>query len=165
MQVMELKPDTSVSLVDTDMEADVTPSQEFLDKVAAEHRAAQAAAAAQAEVERAEEARQRAAQQVRAHGLQRKDMLTERQCTVHQRYWNTGSSVCLTAGARARTAHIVTGGRASGGGARRGGSTARRTAGAFARTAFARTARVVTGVPICYRRFFQRRDLIKSTQL
>ena len=69
MQVMELKPDTSVSLVDTDMEADVTPSQEFLDKVAAEHRAAQAAAAAQAEAERAEEARQRAAQQARSHAL------------------------------------------------------------------------------------------------
>ena len=74
MQVMELKPDKSVSLVDTDMEADVTPSQEFLDRMAEEHRVAQAAAAAQAAVERAEEQRQAAEQQVCA---------SRRPCELH----------------------------------------------------------------------------------
>ena len=48
---MELQPDTSVSLLDTDLEADVTPSQDFLDRMEAEQAAARKAAEAAAELE------------------------------------------------------------------------------------------------------------------
>lgn len=59
LQVCKLEPDAHVSLVDTDMEADVTPSQEFMERVAAEQEAARKEAARVAALE-AEEARRQA---------------------------------------------------------------------------------------------------------
>jgi ubiquitin fusion degradation protein 1 len=56
LQVMELKPEASVSLLDTDLEADVTPSAEFMQRIEAEQAAARLAAEKAARVE-AEEAR------------------------------------------------------------------------------------------------------------
>jgi ubiquitin fusion degradation protein 1 len=65
LQVMELRPDKSVSLLDTDLEADVTPSREYMDRIETEQAEARAAAEAQAAVEAEELRRQRDAAQVR----------------------------------------------------------------------------------------------------
>lgn len=59
LQVCQLQPDAHVSLVDTDMEADVTPSQEFMERMAAEQEAARKEAERVAALE-AEEARRQA---------------------------------------------------------------------------------------------------------
>lgn len=59
LQVCKLEPDAHVSLVDTDMEADVTPSQEFMERMAAEQEAARKEAERVAALE-AEEARRQA---------------------------------------------------------------------------------------------------------
>jgi ubiquitin fusion degradation protein 1 len=63
---MELQPDSSVSLLDTDMEADVTPSQEYLDKIEQEQAAARKAAELSAQVEAAEARRHAEAAAVRS---------------------------------------------------------------------------------------------------
>ena len=44
VQVMELHPAAQVSLIDTDLSADVTESQEYLQRIQAEHEAAMHAA-------------------------------------------------------------------------------------------------------------------------
>lgn len=51
---MELQPDTSVSLLDTDLAADVTPSADFMAKIAAEQEKARAESEAAAALEAAE---------------------------------------------------------------------------------------------------------------
>eukprot|EP00892_Ulva_mutabilis_P004935 jgi/Ulvmu1/2813/UM142_0011.1 len=59
LQVCKLEPDAHVSLVDTDMEADVTPSQEFMERMAEEQEAARREAERVAKLE-ADEARRQA---------------------------------------------------------------------------------------------------------
>lgn len=59
LQVCKLEPDAHVSLVDTDMEADVTPSQEFMERMAEEQEAARREMERVAALE-AEEARRQA---------------------------------------------------------------------------------------------------------
>lgn len=59
LQVCKLEPDSNVSLVDTDMEADVNPSQEFMERMAAEQEAARREAERVVALE-AEEARRQA---------------------------------------------------------------------------------------------------------
>ena len=62
---MELKPDNAVSLLDTDLEADVTPSQEYMDRIEAEQAEARRKEEAAAALEAEEQRRQREATAVR----------------------------------------------------------------------------------------------------
>jgi ubiquitin fusion degradation protein 1 len=55
LQVMELRPEAAVSLLDTDLEADVTPSAEFMERMEAEREAARLAAEQQALLEEEED--------------------------------------------------------------------------------------------------------------
>ena len=62
---MELQPAAAVSLLDTDLEADVTPSAEFMARIEAEQAAARAAEAERTRLEAEESRRRRDVAEVR----------------------------------------------------------------------------------------------------